>query len=222
MTTLSAIPPSWAASLLYGGSIPSSSRSSSVTYSTTSTVSSSADAPMALTPRELKIVNILDIDVQITKQVAPIFLKDYYRKYSTLVSILAKIPSAAWQHPDSEWEGKPPAEREVVEMFIGKSTWHDSWQPKFSRVIQHFPEMKKWLEDDPTRQLTKQLWGREEDQPFKLKELQIWMDNGGFLDDKGSKGSKGKAKATVDIGGASGSGEEKKKKKKKKAGSSTR
>ncbi len=81
--------------------------------------------------------------------------------------------------------------------------------------------MKKWLEDDPTQQLTKQLWGREEDQPFKLKELQIWMDNGGFLDDKGSKGSKGKAKATVDIGGASGSGEEKKKKKKK-AGSSTR
>src|SRR6266568_6933700 len=221
MTTLSAIPPSWAASLLYGGSIPSSSRSSSVTYSTTSTVSSSADAPMALTPRELKIVNILDIDVQITKQVAPIFLKDYYRKYCTLVSILAKIPSAAWQHPDSEWEGKPPAEREVVEMFIGKSTWHDSWQPKFSRVIQHFPEMKKWLEDDPTRQLTKQLWGQEEDQPFKLKELQIWMDNGGFLDDKGSKGSKGKAKATVDIDGASGSGEEKKKKKKK-AGSSTR
>jgi len=50
---------------------------------------------MALTPRELKIVNILDIDVQITKQVAPIFLKDYYRKYCTLVSILAKIPSAA-------------------------------------------------------------------------------------------------------------------------------
>ena len=222
MTTLSAIPPSRAASLLYGGSIPSSSQSSSVIHSTTSTASSSADAPMALTPRELKIVNILDIDVQITKQVAPIFLKDYYRKYCTLVSILAKIPSAAWQHPDSEWEGKPPAEREVVEMFIGKSTWHDSWQPKFSRVIQHFPEMKKWLEDDQTQQLTKQLWGCEEDQPFKLKELQIWMDNGGFLDDKGSKGSKGKAKATVDIGGASGSGEEKKKKKKKKAGSSTR
>ena len=95
MTTLSAIPPSQAASLLYSGSIPSSSQSSSVTPSTTSTVSSSADAPMALTPRELKIVNILDIDVQITKQVAPIFLKDYYRKYCTLVSILAKIPSAA-------------------------------------------------------------------------------------------------------------------------------
>ena len=132
MTTLSAIPPSRAASLLYGGSISSSSRSSSV-HSTTSTVSSSADTPMALTPQELKIVNILDIDVQITKQVAPIFLKDYYRKYCTLVLILAKISSAAWQHPDSEWEGKPPAAREVVEMFIGKSTWHDSWQPKFSR-----------------------------------------------------------------------------------------
>jgi len=174
---------------------------------------------MVLTPRELKIVNILDIDVQITKQVALIYLKDYYRKYSILVSILPKIHSAVWQHPDSEWEGKPPAEREVVEMFIGKSTWHDSWQPKFSHVIQHFPEMKKWLEDDPTRQLTEQLWGQEEeDQPFKLKELQISMDNDGCLDDAVLKESKGKAKAkdtAMDTGGKSGSGEEKKKKKKK-------
>ncbi len=216
MRTLSAIPPNWATSLLQGDSVPSSSRSSSV-HSTASTVSSGTNTQIVLTPRELKIVNILDIDVQITKQVAPIYLKDYYRKYSTLVSILPKVHSAAWQHPDSEWEGKPPAEREVVEMFIGKSTWHDSWQPKFSRVIQHFPEMKKWLEDNPTRQLTKQLWGREEDQPFKLKELQIWMDNDGSLDDAGLKGSKGKAKAkdtAMDTGGKSGSGEEKKKKKK--------
>ena len=106
---------------------------------------------MALTPWELKIIDILDIDVQITKQVAPIYLKDYHRKYSTLVSILPKIQLAVWQHPDSEWEGKPPAEREVVEMFIGKSIWHDSWQPKFSCVIQHFPEMKKWLEESLTQ-----------------------------------------------------------------------
>ncbi len=78
--------------------------------------------------------------------------------------------------------------------------------------------MKKWLEDDPTRQLTKQLWGQEEDQPFKLKELQIWMDNDGSLNDAGLKGSKEKAKAkdtAIDTGGKSGSGEEKKKKKKK-------
>ena len=50
------------------------------------------------------------------------------------------------------------------------------------------------------------------------KELQIWMDNNGSLDDAGLKGSKGKAKAkdtAMDTGGKSGSGEEKKKKKKK-------
>ena len=82
--------------------------------------------------------------------------------------------------------------------------------------------MKKWLENDPNRLLTKKLWGQDEDQPFKLKELQIWMDNG-TLDISGSKGSKGKAKAkdsTVDTGGASGSGDGKKKK--KKVASSTR
>ena len=181
---------------------------------------------MTLTPRELKIINILGIDVQITKQVAPIHLMDYFRKYSVLVSLLLKIRSVAWQQPDSDWEGKMPTEREVVELFIGKSTWHDSWQPKFSRVIQHFPEMKKWLEDDPTRQLTKTLWGQDEDLPFKLKDLQIWMDNDGSLNDTGLKASKGKAKAkdkVADTGGASGSGSgQEKKKKKKKALSSTR
>ena len=171
---------------------------------------------MALTARELKIIDILDIDIQITKQVAPIHLKDYYKKYLTLVSVLPKIRSAAWQHPDSNWEGKTPTEREVVEIFIGKTTWHDSWQPKFSRIIQHFPEMKKWLEDNPTCQSTKTLWGQDEDQPFKLKDLQIWMDNGGSLDDPKSKGLKGKAKAQDNstMNTASGSGEQKKKKKK--------
>ena len=182
---------------------------------------------MMLTPRELKIINILDIDVQITKQVAPIHLKDYFKKYSVLVSILPKFRSAAWQHPDSDWEGKVPTEREVVEIFIGKSSWHHSWQPKFSHVIQHFPEMKKWLEDDPACQLTKTLWGQDEDLPFKLKDLQIWMDHDGSLDNTGLKVSKGKAKAkgkVADTGGAggSGSGQEKKKKKKNKAVSSPR
>src|SRR6266581_1591661 len=149
MRTLSAIPPNQAASLLQEGSVSSSPQSSSV-HSTASTVSSGTDTQMILTPRELKIVNILNIDVQITKQVAPIYLKNYYRKYSTLVSILPKIQSAAWQHPDSEWKSKTPAKHEVVEMFIGKTIWHNLWQPKFSHIIQHFPEIKKWLKDNST------------------------------------------------------------------------
>jgi len=203
-------------SLLHGGSTPSASRSPSVAQSVTSTVSSGADLPTALSARELMIVDILDIDIEVTKQVAPIHLKDYYRKYTTILAALSKRTSAAWQHPDSSWEGKPPAAVEVIRIFISKSQWHDSWLPRFNRVVQHFPEMKKWLENDPNRLLTKKLWGQDEDQPFKLKDLQIWMDNG-TLDISGSKGSKGKAKAkdsTVDMGGASGSGDGKKKKKK--------
>jgi hypothetical protein len=209
-------------SLLHGGSTPSASRSPSVAQSVTSTVSSGADLPVALLARELLIVNILDIDIAVTKQVAAIHLRDYYRKYTTILTALSKRTTAAWQHPDSGWEGKPPAGSEVIQIFIGKSTWHDSWLPKFNRVVQHFPEMLKWLKNDSNKQLTKKLWGQDEDQPFKLKDLQFWMDNG-TLDISGSKESKGKAKAkdsTVDRGGASGSGEGKKKK--KKVASSTR
>ena len=92
---------------------------------------------------------------------------------------------------------------------------------KVQPVIQHFPEMKKWLEDSPDRQLTKKLWGQEEDQPFKLKDLQIWIDNNGSLGDAQSKelkgkALKGKAKAqnnVTDSADASGGGKQKKKKK---------
>ena len=49
MKTLSAIPPNRAASLLQGGSIPSSSRSPSI-HSAASTVSSGTNTQMALTP----------------------------------------------------------------------------------------------------------------------------------------------------------------------------
>ena len=116
-------------------------------------------------------------------------------------------------------------EHKVIELFIGKTTWHNSWQPKFSHVIQHFPEMKKWLEGGPDRQLTKKLWGKDEDLPFKLKDLQIWMDNDGSLYDPESKGLKEKARAqdlkgkakvqdnVMDSADAGGSGKQKKKKK---------
>jgi len=188
-----------------------------VVQSVASTVSSGADSPSVFTARELLMINILDLDIQVTRQVQAIHLRDYYKKYCVLTSTLPKIATAPWQHPDSGWDGKPPTEKEVIELFIGKSAWHNSWMPKFNRVVQHFPEMKKWLEDDPTAELTKKLWGRDQDQLFKLNQLQFWMDNNGTLDVGGSKKSKGKSKAqdsAVGTGVASGSGEGKKKKKK--------
>ena len=40
-----------------------------------------------------------------------------------------------------QWPEKPPTERQVTELFIGRSQWSNVWRPTFSRVSQHFPEM---------------------------------------------------------------------------------
>ena len=73
-----------------------------------------------------------------------------------------------------QWPEKPPTERQVTELFIGKSQWSNVWRPTFSRVSQHFPEMVKWLQLDADSKDTVELWGI--DAKYTLKMLKEWMD----------------------------------------------
>ena len=109
-----------------------------------------------------------------------------------------------------QWPEKPPTERQVTELFIGKSQWSNVWHPTFSRVSQHFPEMVKWLQRDADSKDTEELWGI--DAEYTLKMLKEWMDQGG-------KPLKGKAKIVeepVAESSSKGLGKEKEKEKKKK------
>lgn len=76
-----------------------------------------------------------------------------------------------------QWPEKPPTERQVTELFIGKSQWSNVWRPTFSRVLQHFPEMVKWLQHDADSKTAEELWGV--DVKYTLKMLKEWMDKGG-------------------------------------------
>ena len=109
-----------------------------------------------------------------------------------------------------QWPEKPPTERQVTELFIGKSQWSNVWRPTFSRVSQHFPEMVKWLQLDADSKDTVELWGI--DAKYTLKMLKEWMDQGG-------KPLKGKAKIVeepVAESSSKGLGKEKEKEKEKK------
>jgi hypothetical protein len=108
----------------------------------------------------------------------------------------------------NQWPEKAPTERQVTELFIGKSQWSNVWRPTFSRVLQHFPEMVKWLQGDADNKTTEELWGIEA--KFTLKMLKEWMDRGG-------KPLKGKAKMVEEpVAESSSKGLEKEKEKKKK------
>ena len=73
-----------------------------------------------------------------------------------------------------QWPEKPSTERQVTELFIGKSQWNNAWCPTFSRVSQHFPEMVKWLQGDADSKDTEELLGI--DVKYTLKMLKEWMD----------------------------------------------
>jgi len=107
-----------------------------------------------------------------------------------------------------QWPEKPPTERQVTELFIGKSQWSNSWRPIFSKVSQHFPEMVKLLRGDADCKTAEELWGVEA--KYTLKMLKEWMDRGG-------KPSKGKDRAVEEsVGESSSKALEKEKEKKKK------
>jgi len=110
-----------------------------------------------------------------------------------------------------QWPEKPPTERQVTELFIGKSQWSNSWHPIFSKVSQHFPEMVKFLQGDADSKHAEELWGVEA--KYTLKMLKEWVDRGG----KPSKGKDRAVEESVVERSSKALEKEKEKKKKKKS-----
>jgi hypothetical protein len=123
----------------------------------------------------------------------------------------------------SKWPDRPPTEKQVIELFIGKSQWANMWRPTFSKATQYFPKMGKWLNGDPDSMTAVELWGI--DAKYTLKNLQEWMDNNGKLPKKEiavavAIEEKVKSSSSKDKGKASSSSSKDKDKGKGKASSS--
>ena len=96
------------------------------------------------------------------------------------------------------------------------------------KVIQHWPRMKQWLEEDARSESTEQVWGVVQDK-FSLKDLDMWMKNNGTLDLNANKEvKKGKKRESIEESSKKGKEKEQvevknkdKKKKKKKASNET-
>ena len=99
---------------------------------------------------------------------------------------------------------KKPTEKSITDIFIGKSQWFN-WNKVFIKVKPN-DDMVKGLNEADNSLNDKEVWKCELDD-YGLKNLKLWVNNGGKLVDKGK--GKGKAKA--------GGEEDKKKKKKKEA-----
>lgn len=86
-----------------------------------------------------------------------------------------------------------PTSMDITLLFIGKSTWYDSWTKTFPAVVK-YPEMVKWLKSEEGHQSDMEVWGVVQN-VYHFPDLIRWLENGGTLAvEKDKKDKKGKGK----------------------------
>lgn len=159
---------------------PSTSISTPAASSATTSVLSKG---LTLTVEQTAQADALRIPVEMRRTGLPLSLQQNYRRYVAYIDALAKFKS---MQKNGSWPDglKKPSNFNIQCLFIGKSTWHDSWSKTFPHLNNH-PDMKKWLMEDEDCCDTAELWGCPE-RIFNFQDLIAWVQKGGSLK-KGKK-----------------------------------
>lgn len=198
---LSSIPPSRAISL-QSTSYPPTSQSASPTTSASSGFK--VVGQKGLSAFEHAIVSLLDINIAFTYAQSGhgLDLKDQYKRYCALNLALDKFRGVNWR--EVIWKYQKATNKDVIEIFIGKSQYYSTWRALFGKVVMEFDDMKRWLENDETV-TTKEVW-RVVKPKYDFSDLEEWI--------KTELEAGGKKKKQVQEEGTK-NGDKKKKKKKK-------
>ena len=102
-------------------------------------------------------------------------------------------------------ELKMPSSMDIILLFIGKSTWYDSWVKTFPAVIK-YPGMVKWLKSEEGYNSDLEIWSAVQN-IYHFPDLVTWLENGGTLavEKKEKKERKGKGKVKEKISHKAGS-----------------
>ena len=154
---------------------PSTSISTPAASSATTSVQSKGPS---LTVEQTAQADALRIPVEMRRTGLPLSLQQNYRRYVTYIGALAKFKS---MQKDGSWPDglRKPSNSDIQRLFIGKSTWHDSWSKTFPHLNNH-PDMKKWLMEDEDCCDTAELWGCPE-RTFNFQDLIAWVKKRGGL-----------------------------------------
>ncbi|KAG6912766.1 hypothetical protein DXG01_012300, partial [Tephrocybe rancida] len=77
------------------------------------------------------------------------------------------------------WIGKRPAGSDIIELFISRTMWFDTYKPNFSKV-HAYPTMVAWLADEPDGPSNLEAWGVEKTK-YTFKDLAGFLANEGHL-----------------------------------------
>jgi hypothetical protein len=120
---------------------------------------------------------------------------------------------------DGTWQGRKPADHDIIDLVVSKSMWYSHHKKLFSKA-NHYPDMQKWLKQEDGSPSNFGIWG-EEKSSYQFKGLTFWLQERENLQEKGKKGKakenkKGKAKEKQKDDSEEEEKDKKKKKKKKK------
>ena len=158
------------------------------------------------TAEQTDFANALQIPSEMRRTGTSLTLQQHYTCY---LAYLDALTTSRKMQRDRTWpEGlRVPGDSDIRLLFIGKSTWHDSWSKTFPH-LKDYPKMKKWLADDKDCLDDVELWGSNL-KSYHFPELILWLKQGGSLKKGAKKGavkeasiagpskSKGAAKAST-------------------------
>jgi len=135
---------------------------------------------------------------------APLSLQANYLRYLVYLETSQKLEDIK---KSGTWPSglKMPTSMDIILLFIGKSTWYDSWTKTFPAVVK-YPEMVKWLKSEEGHQSDMEVWGVVQN-VYHFPDLVTWLENGGTLavEKKGKKEKKGKGKEKEKVSHKAGS-----------------
>jgi hypothetical protein len=163
-----------------------SGASASKLVSLAASVQPQGSSKFAYTAEQTGFANALQIPSDLHRTGTPLTLKQHYTRYLAYLNTLATLRK---MQRDGTWtEGlRVPSDSDIRLLFIGKSTWHDSWSKTFPHLKDH-PEMKKWLTDDEDCLDDVELWGSNL-KAYHFPELTLWLKQGGSLKKQAKRGA---------------------------------
>jgi len=119
---------------------------------------------------------------------APLSLRANYLRYLVYLETVQKLEG---MKNSGTWPAgvRTPTSMDVILLFIGKTTWYDSWIKSFPAVAK-YPEMVNWLKSEDGHQSDLEVWGVVQN-AYNFPDLLAWLENGGTLAvEKGKKKEK--------------------------------
>ena len=140
----------------------------------------------AYTAEQIGFVNALQIPSDMHCTGTPLTLKQHYVWYLVYLNTLATLRK---MQRDGTWtkELRVPGDSDIRLLFIGKSTWHNSWSKTFP-YLKDYPEMKNWITDDEDYIDDIELWCSNH-KAYHFPELALWLKTRGVFEEAGEERS---------------------------------